>query len=418
VRLAIATRFRQVVGGIEVYLKNIIPELSALGFEIGLWHEVKAPEGLELIPLPAGATECCVAEVGRASAADSLSKWRPDLIFSHGAIDLEWESTVTAIAPVVFFCHDYRGTCISGHKAWKFSQPRPCGRRFGWECLAHYFPHRCGGLNPITMVQEYSVQSRRLKILRRCAAIATASQHMRAEYLNHGFDPGRVVVTGLYIPKRRMALEPERPIAQSKGWRLLFCGRMSWLKGGQLLLEAAPIATKRLDCHLTITFLGDGAERAAWRRWATELQVHDPNLQFEFTTWLPQEDCESVYRQTDLLVVPSVWPEPFGLIGPEAAQYGAPAVAFAAGGIADWLTDGVNGHLAPCDPPTAAGLAEAIVKSLSDLAHYRTLKAGALQLADRFSLKRHLAALLPVFDSVTSRSATGVTNPGARSSPD
>jgi glycosyltransferase involved in cell wall biosynthesis len=89
-------------------------------------------------------------------------------------------------------------------------------------------------------------------------------------------------------------------------------------------------------------------------------------LQFEFTTWLPQQDCESVYRQTDLLVVPSVWPEPFGLIGPETAQYGVPAVAFAPGGIVDWLTDGVNGRLAPCDPPAAAELAEAVVKSLSD----------------------------------------------------
>lgn len=33
------------------------------------------------------------------------------------------------------------------------------------------------------------------------------------------------------------------------------------------------------------------------------------------------------------LVIPNLWPEPFGLVGLEAAQYGVPAVSFAVGGI-------------------------------------------------------------------------------------
>ena len=49
---------------------------------------------------------------------------------------------------------------------------------------------------------------------------------------------------------------------------------------------------------------------------------------------------------SDLLVVPSVWPEPFGSVGPAAAQHGIPAAAFAVGGIPQWLHEGVNGHLA------------------------------------------------------------------------
>ena len=68
--------------------------------------------------------------------------------------------------------------------------------------------------------------------------------------------------------------------------------------------------------------------------------------------------------RADLLVVPSLWPEPFGLVGLEAARHRLPVAAFAVGGIPDWLRPGVNGYLAPGDPPTPGGLADAIIACL------------------------------------------------------
>ena len=69
-------------------------------------------------------------------------------------------------------------------------------------------------------------------------------------------------------------------------------------------------------------------------------------------------------RESRLLVVPSVWPEPFGSVGMAAARYGVPAAAFAVGGIPQWLHDGVNGHLASATPPTSASLADAVIRCL------------------------------------------------------
>src|SRR5205085_9652124 len=105
-------------------------------------------------------------------------------------------------------------------------------------------------------------------------------------------------------------------------------------------------------------------------------------------------------RETDLVVFPSAWPEPFGLVGPEAGHLGIPVAGFAVGGVPGWLVDGVNGYLAPADPPSAAGLAVAITSCLCDAATYQRLRRGAVEMAGRFSRGNHLEELLAVFESL------------------
>ena len=121
----------------------------------------------------------------------------------------------------------------------------------------------------------------------------------------------------------------------------------------------------------------------------------------------------ALFDSSDLLVVPSLWPEPFGLVGLEAGMRGLPAAAFAAGGIPEWLTDGINGALAFGIPPAAADLADAIVRCLRDPVEHARLRSGAFELAQRFSPARHLRALMNVIDEISSRSsATGAIAEG------
>jgi glycosyltransferase involved in cell wall biosynthesis len=116
----------------------------------------------------------------------------------------------------------------------------------------------------------------------------------------------------------------------------------------------------------------------------------------EFTGWLGSAEKLELLRQSDLLAVPSLWPEPFGLVGIEAGCVGLPAVGFAVGGIPDWLIPGYSGELAPADPPTVEGLAEAIVRALSDPTGHAKLSRGAWEVARRFTLASHLAKLEPI----------------------
>jgi glycosyltransferase involved in cell wall biosynthesis len=106
-------------------------------------------------------------------------------------------------------------------------------------------------------------------------------------------------------------------------------------------------------------------------------------------------------RESRLLVVPSVWPEPFGSVGIAAARHGVPAAAFAVGGIPQWLREGINGHLAPGSPPAAAGLADAIVRCLEEPRHYEELSRGARRIGATFTMEDHLPELIRVLARVS-----------------
>lgn len=419
------------VGGVETYLSNLLPELARLGHELALLHEAEgdiAREpilGAELASVP----RWSVQSMGANAAIEALRRWNPDLIYGHGIHDVALEAATLRVAPGVFFAHNYYGTCISGAKTHKYPEPRPCSRRFGGPCLLHYFPHRCGGLSPITMVREFRIQRSRLKVLSGYDAIVTHSHHMYCEYAKHGIPPERLHRFVFYSPEQSNGnVAPGRtsdrtislPVAQelpcrgrgdAAPWRLAFIGRMDLLKGGAILLNALPPVGDAIGRPLHVAFAGDGSERAKWEQNARRLQSRRNDIQIEFLGWLSRPQVQDLLDRTDLIVFPSVWPEPFGLVGPEAGRRGIPVAAFAVGGVRDWLIDGVNGYLAPGDPPTAAGLAHAIVECLRNPTVHERLSRGAVEMAGRFNRESHLDELMAVFAAaILARGAAAKAN--------
>jgi glycosyltransferase involved in cell wall biosynthesis len=421
-RIAVLYWGRRKIGGTEAYLENIISELVNAGHQLAFWHETDGPSTNEQIRLPDGVPAWCTDDLGAESALAALRGWSPDIIYTHCLLNPKLEAETFKIAPAVFFAHAYYGTCISGNKSFSRPVSTPCHRRFGWQCLVNYFPHGCGGSSPLTMVKEYRRQSKRLEQLQNYRAIVTHSAYMRDEYIKHGFDPRRVRCLSYYTEQQRSlslrdpedegVIDSPGPLLESRAaapvpglagnlpdcWRLLFLGRMDRLKGGQVLLDALPKVRDALSQTLHVTFAGDGSMRQTWERHATQVQARTPGLKINFTGWVDGKVRESLWNNCDLLVVPSLWPEPFGLVGPEAGLHGVPIAAFAVGGIPEWLIDGVNGCLATGEPPTSKGLAEAISRCLGDARTYARLQRGAKAVAQHFNVQNHLSSLLQTFE--------------------
>ncbi|HEV3217302.1 MAG TPA: glycosyltransferase family 4 protein [Vicinamibacterales bacterium] len=395
-RVAVVNWSSRRVGGAEEYVSILLPALRRAGIDVAFWHERDEPKDRPRISGTEDLLDICAAGMGIDDAIEALAGWKPDVLYVQALADLEVEERLLELAPAVFFAHNYAGMCISGGKTWTRPAPIPCHRRLGAPCLLHYFPHGCGGSSPVTMWRLYRKESHRLRLLQRYQAVLTHTDHMHRELARHGLG-SRVVP----YPIEARAGEGTR--LGDGTWRLLFAARMDRLKGGHLLIDAMPAVKAFARRPVRLVMAGDGLERSRWEARARAVEQTTPGLTVEFPGWLSPYDLGTLMENSDLLVVPSVWPEPLGAVGPGAALHGLPAAAFAVGGIPQWLIDGVTGHLAPGDLPSAAGLARAILRCLEDPLHYSALRQGALEMARSFTMARHLPELIATFERISPR---------------
>ena len=400
-RVAIANWHRRVVGGAESYIKGVATALESAGVELALVSESESATDRERIELSPGTPTWCVSEIGEPAALAAMRAWRPDVVFVHLVESPSLEMRLLELAPAVLFAHAYHGMCISGEKTFKFPDVRPCGLPFGWKCLIHFYPNRCGGLSPITMWRDYLKQSERHSMLPKYSAIATASEHMRLELIANGAMPERIHKIPMLVSGAFAEAGNKLAASRADETKRIFCvGRMGLLKGTGFLFDALPTVAAALNSQIDLTFIGDGPGRAAWEEHARRVCARHARISIRMAGWKTPAEIRAALAGADLLVVPSVWPEPFGLVGPEAARLGVPAAGFDVGGISEWLVDGVNGELAPGNPPSAKGLADAIVRCLRDQEVHKRLRAGALQLSQRFDARLHVQSLIRIFREV------------------
>jgi len=395
-RILIANLNRNIVGGAEKYLRDLIPGLRARGEAVALVYECPMDPEAERIDPPASEVPTwCTTELGVDATLGWIAKWKPDVVYSHGLDDGSLESGLLAKYPNILYAHTYYGTCVSGTKCHAMPHAQPCGRKFGAPCLLLYYPRRCGGLNPRTMWQMFRVQSERKSRFARFGAILVASRHMHHEFERHGVAPEQLSLVRLPLAGDAAALPPAPRVP---GGRILFVGRLVEVKGVHYLIRALPRAAAKLGRPLQLTVAGDGPQRARLQALAAELQ-----LQIDFTGWVGAEQKLALMRQADVLAVPSVWPEPFGLVGIEAGRLGLPAVGYAVGGIPDWLISGESGELASGTPPSVDGLADAIASALADPDHYGKLRQGAWRMARQFTLESHIDELQGILSMTQSK---------------
>jgi len=255
------------------------------------------------------------------------------------------------------------------------------------------------------MARLYRTQSARLAALRNAAAVVTLSQHMADEMTRNGVRKERVHVVPPFVSAaaalKGCATNETLPATGADSTcRLLYLGRLERLKGVEGLLRATGLVAAQLKRPVQLTVAGDGGERESLQALAAQLSGRDSGIGIEFAGWQSETGRTRLLAAAHALVVPSVWPEPFGLVGLEAAAAGVPAVAFPVGGIPEWLRDGENGCLGSMTGDRASALATAIVRCVESPERLERLRDGARRSASRWRLDRHVEKLEQVFETV------------------
>jgi glycosyltransferase involved in cell wall biosynthesis len=246
------------------------------------------------------------------------------------------ESLLQPGAPLVRMVHDHDLHCLRSYRYNPLTR-RICTRAAGTyceiPCLAPLKRNR-GGLFPFRWA-SFAEKERELALSRRFAWNIVATAFMKNELLINGFDPARIEICPP-VPR------PAEPLTSTFSERnlLIFAGQVIRGKGVDVMLRA--LAKVRAPFEAII--LGEGSHRPFCERLCRRLGLEN---RVTFKGFIPQAGLQAFYREASAVLVPSVWPEPMGLVGLEAMRNSLPVVGFDAGGIRDWLRDGENGFLVP-----------------------------------------------------------------------
>lgn len=343
----------------------------------------------------------------RPHLAALLEKLRPEVIYLNSLSRLDLlEGLVESGLPIIRRVHDHQMYCMRGYKYNYFTRAictRPASGRCLFPCLAFLGRNPAGGF-PVRWV-SYADKKKEIQLNRQCRRFIVYSQHQKTELVRNGFDAAKI---DIHVPIRCWgAAGPVSPLDSRN--LVLFAGQIIRGKGVDLLLRTLP----RLRVPFQCAIVGDGNHRAYCERLCRRLGLGD---RVKFHGFVPHQRIHEYFLQASVLVIPSVWPEPFALVGQEAARYGLPVVAFDSGGISEWLHDGENGFVVPW--MDTRRLAERIEQVLRDKPLARALgQRGMEKVNHHYDAGRQISSLEEIFRQVRQDAGPAFPSPETPSLP-
>ncbi len=174
-----------------------------------------------------------------------------------------------------------------------------------------------------------------------------------------------------------------------------FIGQIKQIKGVEDFIDmAGRVAGDHVRFLISGQCWGDTVEGSYTEEAFLALIAHDARIRY--CGYVGQ--IEDIYRTSDIIVAPSCWQEPFGLVCIEAGVAGRPLVATRVGGIPEVIEDGVNGLLV--EPGDVAALAEKVRLLVDDPALRESLGKQARSRVERDFTGKPVRTLEALYDSL------------------
>lgn len=195
--------------------------------------------------------------------------------------------------------------------------------------------------------------------------VVAPSASMADEFVRLGAAPDRMEVSDYgFVPT---GSAPQRTRERHEPLRIGFVGTLVWHKGARVLVDAARLLTGSFEVHIhgdTTVF----PDYVAGLRKAAEGRI-------TFHGGFDRDRVEEVYRDFDVLVVPSLWPENSPLVIHEAFMRQMPVVGARIGGVPELVRDNLNGLL--YDPFSPESLRACLQRLIDDRDLVHALGAAA-----------------------------------------
>lgn len=347
------------VGGTEVYTRDLAEALSAVGHDVTIAAARGAGtaiDGVDVVELPTRDRGGVQTDRGLPYGAldprrerrfvSVLESVDPDIVH------LQHVKGLSALIPALCARHDVASVATL-HDFWAICHREQLVRSDGVLCAgpesvekctaclvtAHHGPRRSPG-SPAhrtrAVLEEYYAEAvaLRWRQLGRCLAgadrLVAPSRFLRDVLCAHGVDPGSIVHC-----RNGIDTEPfEDSGFDPRSVRVGYAGRIVPEKGVHLLLESFG----RIDGNATLEIFGRfEPETNAYHERLASMAGEDAQFHGYY------DDPGRPYREMDVFVLPSLWYENSPIVIQEAFASRVPVVTADAGGMAELVTDGVDG---------------------------------------------------------------------------
>ena len=304
-----------------------------------------------------------------------LEQFAPDIVFIWGMWNLPRSLAVLAEArypdKVIYRFATYWPTLPSAHEFYW----RAPGRKWYSQIPKHLLGHFALSMLA-NELQKYPLT------FKHAICVSAASRSILVE-AGIPVSNARIVYTGLDVNKYLNGKQPQQA-HDERSLNLLYAGRLDSDKGIDTAIEAMTklvFGQGKRDIRLSLA----GSGSTEYENHLRELVNQAGLIDFvTFLGWIPQTEMPKLLRNFDVLLLPSIWPEPFSRVVLEGMISSLVVVATQTGGTVEVLRDGENGLL------FAAGDTEDLAQKIASLADDHKLRlrlalAGRKTVAEKFT---------------------------------
>jgi glycosyltransferase involved in cell wall biosynthesis len=216
-------------------------------------------------------------------------------------------------------------------------------------------------------------------------AVSGLSEFILKRHMREGFfkncSTAKVIFNPLAPVQRNAAT------GRTRGLVFGYIGTISAHKGVRWLLESF-VQHASPDDSLVLAGNGDPTFVESMKS-----EFASPRVSF-----IGHTDSKVFYERVDVVVVPSLWHEPFGRTAIEPLAYGIPVIASNRGGLAEIVEDGATGIVV--DPDEPGSLTRALQRFSADRALVARLGDNCRQRLPRFSQESIADAYTSLFAEV------------------
>ncbi|MDQ3919446.1 MAG: glycosyltransferase family 4 protein [Acidobacteriota bacterium] len=323
-----------------------------------------------------------------------LLTYRPDVVHLQHTIFFGFDllrliKTTLPHTPIVYTLHEYLPICNRSGQMLRTVNNENC---------MEASPRRCNECFPDIPPQDFFLRKRYIQSQFSLVDLFLAPSRFLVErYVDWG------------IPREKITFEengrpvhprPAVDVAKGPANRFAFFGQITEFKGVDVLLKAMRILGEEEPPAAVHLWLHGANLQHRAREFQDEIKglLEDTKRSVTMAGRYQPADLPALMANANWVVVPSIWWENAPLVIQEAFQNGRPVICSGIGGMAEKVTDGVNGlHFRAGDPhslaqvmrraATTEGLWESLCRGIPEVHrmedHVRTLTDIYLSLAER-----------------------------------